>query len=267
MTARIYPWYIIIPGKGDDAMDTGKIYQYIFRRKSVRSYDSSPLDAAVTDEIASLIPKLKPLYDIRTDISVVPGDTIRGMFAIKAPHYLVFSSENAEGYLENAGFMLQQMDLALSSMGLGSCWVGFARPSREIPVKEGMEFVIAMAFGKPAGSPHRESLSEFSRKPKDRISDVKEDPILEAARLAPSSTNSQPWYFIRARDRIHVYCRSLNRLTGKFYEKFNRIDIGIACCHIWLAGLHHGKNPVFMKDRKSAQAIPGYDYILTVSGI
>ncbi|NLW03534.1 MAG: nitroreductase [Clostridiaceae bacterium] len=248
-------------------MDTGKLYQSIFRRKSVRSYETSPLEASVTDKIASLIPGLKPLYDIRTDISIVPGDSIRGIFAIKAPHYLVFSSENTEGYLENAGFILQQMDLALSSMGLGSCWVGFARPSREIPVMEGMEFVIAMAFGKPMGSPYRESLSEFKRKPLEKIANALEDPFLEAARLAPSSTNSQPWYFIRSGNKVHVYCRSLNRLTGMFYEKFNRMDVGIACCHIWLAGLRHGKDPVFMKDRKSAQAIPGYEYILTVSGI
>jgi len=248
-------------------MGIGKLYQSIFRRKSVRSYETLPLEAAATEEITSFIPGLKPLYDIRTDISIVPGDSIRGIFAIKAPHYLVLSSENSEGYLENAGFILQQMDLALSSMGLGSCWVGFARPSRGIPVKKGMDFVIAMAFGKPMGSPHRESLSEFNRKPLDKIANVPEDPVLEAARFAPSSTNSQPWYFIRSGDMIHVFCRSLNRLTGKFYEKFNRIDIGIACCHIWLAGLHQGKNPVFMKDRKSAQAMPGYDYILTVSGI
>jgi len=248
-------------------MDTEKLYQSIFRRKSVRKYQMTPLDTSVTDEVSGLIPSLKPLFDIRTDVSLVPGDAIRGLLALKAPHYLVFSSENREGYLVNAGFMLQQMDLALSAMGLGTCWVGLAKPSEEITIQPGMEFVIAMAFGKPAVSLHRERLSEFNRKPLGKIANVHEDPLLEAARLAPSSVNSQPWYFIKEGGRIHAYCIRSGLLKALLYEKLNKIDMGIALCHIWLAGLNHGKNPVFSRETEYPEAPAGYEYILTVSGI
>lgn len=248
-------------------MENEKLYQTIFRRKSVRRYDMTPLEASVIDEVSKLIPVLKPLYDIRIDIQLVPGSAIRGMLAVRAPHYLILSSENKEGCLVNAGFVLQQMDLALSAMGLGSCWVGLAKPSAEIAIKPGMEFVIAMAFGKPAGSPHRESLSEFIRKPLSQITDTPDDPLLEAARLAPSSVNSQPWHFKRTGEKIHAYCVKPSRLKTMVYERLNRIDMGIAICHIWLAAQHHGKEPVFIREPQLKEAPSGYEYVVTVSGV
>lgn len=248
-------------------MDYERLYRSIFRRKSVRRYDMTPLGSSVLDEVSGLINDLKALFDIKTDISIVPGDRIRGLFAIRAPHYLVFYSEAREGYLENSGFMLQQMDLALSSMGLGSCWVGLAKPPEEMFTKHGMEFVIAMAFGRPAGSPHRASISEFSRKPLDRISNVHEDPVLEAARLAPSSVNSQPWYFVRSGSDIHVYCVRPGRLKALIYSKLNRIDVGIACCHIWLAALKQDKKPVLERKTEIPGESEGYEYVLTISGV
>jgi len=39
-------------------MGIGKLYQSIFRRKSVRSYETLPLEAAATEEITSFIPGL-----------------------------------------------------------------------------------------------------------------------------------------------------------------------------------------------------------------
>jgi len=256
---------IIYREKEDDAMDREELYRSVFRRKSVRRYDMTPLDSSVLEKVEGLIPELEPLWGIKTDLRIVPGNDIRGMFAIRAPHYLVLSSETGEGYLENAGFMLQQMDLALSSMGLGSCWVGMAKPPENMTFGPGMEFVIAMAFGKPVGSPYRNNSSEYHRKPLDRISDVRGDEVLEAARLAPSSVNSQPWYFIRKAGRIDVYCVKHGYLKPSVYSRLNRIDIGIACCHIWLAELHHGRNTAFARTPESAELHEGYDYVLTIS--
>ncbi len=44
---------------------------------------------------------------------------------------MIISSENTEGYLMNIGFIFQQMDLYLSSIGLGSCWLGMAKPTEK----------------------------------------------------------------------------------------------------------------------------------------
>jgi nitroreductase len=150
------------------------------------------------------------------------------MFGIKAPHYLVFGSEEKERALENIGFIGQQLDLFCAGSEIGSCWVGGSKPgekeSSELP------FVICMAFGKPAEALHRE-LSEFKRKPLGEISEGA-DERLEAARLAPSAVNSQNWYFAAQNGIIHCYRKKANPVLGFIYDKLNCIDMGIALCHI-----------------------------------
>jgi hypothetical protein len=93
-----------------------------------------------------------------------------------------------------------------------------------------LPYVIALAFGKPAEPLHRE-LSAFKRKPLSAISEGS-DPRLEAARLAPSARNMQNWYFIAHSGSIHCYLKKPNPLVGLMFGKMNRIDLGIAICHI-----------------------------------
>jgi nitroreductase len=95
-----------------------------------------------------------------------------------------------------------------------------------------MEFVIFIAFGLPDESQWR-SLPEFRRKTLAEISD-QEDPRLECARLAPSSTNSQPWYFTHEQNLIHAYCCEAGFLRHKMLGNMNRIDMGIALAHLYL---------------------------------
>ena len=61
--------------------------------------------------------------------------------------------------------MLQQMDLFLSANGIGSGWQGMPRLTKEILNTSKLEFVILLAFGKPKERLHRETVSEFKRKP------------------------------------------------------------------------------------------------------
>src|SRR5690606_38406218 len=99
-------------------------------------------------------------------------------------------------YLTNAGYILQQLDLYLSANGLGSCWLGIAKPTKDESFFSGLKFVITLAFGKPAEKLHRNEIGEFNRLPLDKIRDaVGMDNLLEPARLAPSANNSQRWYF------------------------------------------------------------------------
>jgi len=130
----------------------------IRKRKSIREYDMAELDASTLEQVRGQIANLPPLCPgIRFSVEIV-GRT-RGMFGIKAPHYLVFRSEKKDGAYENIGFVGQQMDLFFSELGLGSCWLGMAKPEEN--GGEALPFVISMAFGKPAEPLHR-SLSEGS---------------------------------------------------------------------------------------------------------
>lgn len=152
----------------------------------------------------------------------------------KAPHYIAIYSEKKEGYLTNVGFIYQQVDLFLQSIGLGSVWLGMGkyRPDqKDIPDDE--EFVILIAFGKVKSELCR-PLEDFKRKSLNAISDSF-DSKLEVARLAPSSVNSQPWYFLKEDEYYNIYCEKLNFIKRKILGKLNKIDIGIALAHLYVA--------------------------------
>jgi len=218
----------------------------IRKRKSIRKFDMTPLDTATLEMVKTHFANLSPLYP-NIDYTIEIAGKTKGMFNIKAPHYLIFNSEEKEGYLENIGFIGQQLDLFLSASGLGSCWLGAAKPmskeesalsDKEEPVpsdtsdkkRSTLSHIICIAFGNPAESLHRE-LSGFKRKP---LSDVSEgnDERLEAARLAPSGMNAQNWYFIAEGGKIHCYVKKPNPLLGLMLGKMSSIDLGIAICHI-----------------------------------
>ena len=231
------------------------LYNYIWKRKSVRKYDMTPLGREELNQIIKYADNLKPLYhDIAIEYEIVSN--VKSLFKVEAPHYFIISSEKEEGYLENAGFMFQQMNLFLSSIGLGSCWLGMAKPSAGFETK--LPFVIALAFGTPAEPPHR-TLSGFKRKSLPDIS-TGEDDRIEAARLAPSSVNSQNWFFAAEDGKIDVYQKKT--IFAKFNENLNKIDMGIALCHLYLATEHFGKEFVFSKEAEKEKK--GYTYTGTV---
>ena len=201
--------------------------EIIRKRKSIRKYDPAKLDAARLDAVRAQIEAVMPLFpDIRYSVGIT--DKTKGMFGLKAPHYLLFYSEEKDGSLENIGFIGQQMDLFFSGSGLGSCWLGMAKPEER--EAGGLPFVICMAFGKPAEPLHRD-ISEFKRKSLDEIIEGA-DERLEAARLAPSGMNAQNWFFAADGGKIHCYITKPGGLLGFGSNRLGFIDMGIALCHI-----------------------------------
>jgi len=202
--------------------------EIIRKRKSVRKYDPTPLDAATMEAVRAEISKVKPLYpDIK--FSIETTTKTKGILGVKAPHFLIFGSEDKPGSHENIGFIGQQLDLYFSANGLGACWLGASKPGETM--ESDLPYVIALAFGKPAEPLHRELLA-FKRKPLSAISEGN-DSRLEAARLAPSGVNMQSWFFIADSGKIHCYLKKANPLLGLVLGKMSHIDLGIAICHIW----------------------------------
>lgn len=218
-------------------------------------------------EIENRVKTLAALHgDIKTEITLLPHDAVKGLLAIKAPHYLLIFSENKKGYLENAGYMLQQMDLHLSSMGLGTCWLGMAKPTSGFNNVSPLPFVIAMAVGTPSEPVHRNSEAEFKRKLKVEIcSTPYHSHIIESARLAPSATNSQPWRFRTTPEMIHAYRVNVNLLKAWLYERMNQIDMGIALCHLQLAAEAEGYQVTMIHDEEAVEDHPiGTQYTMTL---
>jgi len=233
----------------------------IRKRKSVRKYKPEKLDQETLLKVQGQIKKLTPLYpDIETSVTIV--DKVKRTFGITAPHYLVIYSEDKEGTYENVGFIGQQMDLFFSENGLGSCWLGVAKPGKdaeeEVENRGQLKYMICIAFGLPAEPLHR-SVNEFKRKPLSLMS-VGTDSRLEGARLAPSGVNAQGWFFIGSSGRIHCYRKSPKGLTKmiRIYSQLSLIDIGIAICHIAV----ESENFEFIKEHQVPEK-DGFIYVGT----
>ena len=140
--------------------------------------------------------------------------------------------------MENVGFVFQQLDLYLQSIGLGVCWLGMgklnAQGIEQTKRDDGLRCVMMMTFGYPKGDALRSDAAEFKRKSLAEIADCA-DERLEAARLAPSSINSQPWYFVHEGEVIHAYCTRQGLIRNRALGEMNRIDMGIALAQLYVA--------------------------------
>ena len=224
--------------------------EMIFKRKSCRSFTNIPVDAATIETIKAF--SMKPLYlDIKVHWDIIPRNQVKCICPWTTPQLITIYSEEADGYLENIGFLFQQMDLYLQTLGLGVCWLGLGRMNpKTTTAVEGMKFVIMLAFGHPKGDQLRQTAKDFKRKSMEQITD-KVDPRLEPARLAPSAVNSQPWYFAHGDDSIHVYCS----------RKGSRLDIGIALAHLYVAS---EENFCFFEG-KNVPEVSGFEYMGSVT--
>lgn len=241
------------------------IYDAIFKRKSIRKYENSPLDERVLIRISEELNNLTPLYDdIKIDVKIISGDDVKLRGMKQAPHYLAIFSENKEGYLTNLGFMLQQMDLLFSASGIGSCWQGIPSPKGHVTKNSDLKFVILIAFGIPTEPLYREETSEFKRKSLENITDISDaNGLLEPVRLAPSAINSQPWFLTGTKDQIHVCSNKPNFLKAMLVNKYISIDVGIAIYHLTVSAEHFKKTTkiLFNKDEATPK---GCNYIATV---
>ena len=225
------------------------LQEMIFRRKSCRSFTNVPVDGAMLETIKAF--SMRPLYpEIKVRWDIVSREQVKCICPWTTPQLVAVYSEETDGWQENAGFLFQQMELYLQSLGLGVCWLGLGRMNPKTTTQvAGMQFVILLAFGHPKGDRLRHDLKQFKRKTPEQIAD-RPDPRLEPARLAPSAVNGQPWYFVHDEDAVHTYCKS----------KGNRLDVGIALAHLYVA---NAESFCFFKAEKYP-AVSEYDYIGSV---
>ena len=206
------------------------LYETIFTRRSVRQYDSTPLDAAELERIQSYISDVKQLPGQTARFEMVEDDKYKGGMA---PHAILAYSEKTDAALVNVGYALQELDLWLQSIGYGSIWCGMASVKESSP-----DYRILLGFGKTS-VPLRSGESDFKRK---KLADMssEDNAIARAARVAPSAVNFQPWKLVFSENKvlIHANVRGIGKvIPGKLYL----YDLGIVTKHAQLALEHEGK--------------------------
>ena len=203
------------------------------RRRSVRAYRAEAISDATLADLRAYMDGLVPLFpDAKVEGRIIPTSHGNFMQKWKTPHFIAIFSDGSDEGLINVGFMYQQLDLYAQSLGLGTCWVGLGSLTGEESVPEGMKLAVMMAIGIPDGVPER-TASDFKRKAMNEVSDHPDD-RLEALRLAPSATNSQPWFVTHEGDTLHIWREELGIIKQRTHGRMNKIDTGIGLCHLYV---------------------------------
>lgn len=216
-----------------------ELYMQLFRRKSFHKFGQLfPMEESDLVAIQSAIDGLVPLMpDIRVRTRIV--DESQTNCRRGAQKCVLFYSEEKYNSLVNVGYMGQQLDLKLVSMGYGTLWYGLGKTDEA--EYDGLGFVIMIAVGKVAPDSFREDMYKAKRK---TVSDIWEGPALPLAdivRFAPSACNSQPWLVKNTGDTLQVFRFRKKGMVGlipmAFVSWYNRIDIGIflLCLEVCMA--------------------------------
>ncbi len=233
----------------------------IFRRRSVRSYLSDPLSDVQLTAIERALEECKRLLpEVRFAVRIVPRDRATFLQKWRTPQFLAIFTDQTDDGLLNAGFICQQLDLRLQAMGLGTCWVGLSSLNDGEFIPEGMKLALMMAVGLPDGVAERNGAADFKRNPLAEIADAP-DARLEPLRLAPSATNSQPWYVTHEGDVLHLWRTVWGPIRQRTLGRMNKLDMGIGLAHLYVA------NEQTFRFWRAADAptLDGYVYVGSVA--
>jgi nitroreductase len=236
-------------------------YTVIPERRSRRQFEPTPVVRELLEHLRTVCAEFRPSPNARAVVVTESPDRVfRGAVGpygkIKgATAFIAFIGNMDSPHVqEEVGYTGEGIILEATSLKLSTCWVGgFFRPkvvASLIGINENERVLAVTPIGYAVerqtreerlmtgfGLTHkRRALSRIATGlPKSEWTDwIKA--ALEAARLAPSAVNRQPW-------KIHVEPDSITVSVNRRVPNFNvsrRLDCGIAMLHIEVAALNYG---------------------------
>ncbi len=228
-------------------------YPCIAERTSRRNFDGRLPEEEKLARLERVCREFRPFPECRAELVREPATGVfKGILGsygrvTGAPSYIAFIGDmNSARVQECLGYTGEGLILEAAALGLGTCWVGgFFRPGVvagqvRLGASEKIIAVSPVGTAPPklrfsdrtikvlAGSKGRKSLRELLLG--DPIPDEKILKGLEAARLAPSAVNRQPWRFLIDADSITI---SPDRPEKHPFISL-RLDCGIAMLHLEL---------------------------------
>lgn len=273
------------------------VIETIKERTSVRTFDEErPLSEAQRRLIGQYADLLSNPFGVdkvkiamADKVNLQPGEKLGTYGIIKgAQFYLGLMCEDSPIGLIAAGYEFEQLILYITSLGLGTVWLGatfsYKRFSRTMKIPSGYILPAVSPVGIAAKRRMVERVmrrfaKSDTRKPWDELffdgnfttpltlwNAGVYDNALEMVRLAPSATNTQPWRIIKIGNDFHFYAAT--KLKADASElTFRYIDMGIALCHFHLTCISDKIAGSFKFDDPKLPGCPAtYRYIATWRG-
>ncbi|MHB9032991.1 MAG: nitroreductase family protein [Anaerolineae bacterium] len=248
-------------------MDNSALYQAILARRSTRKY-TAHVEAhylAEVQQVCANPPGLIPENTFNATIQALQPDkdltVILGAYGrLVAPPYVVVPTlSGAHNILVDLGYRTQQIVIAITQLGLGSCYVGTLthdeQTRRFFQIPNGQQHAAVIAFGHPAenlgGVFHNRIVRALAgannKLPVNQLyyDDLAEpalqpppnwEPLIEAARAAPSAVNTQPWRFLGRDNHLYLFSVRHSPRYGKGQgAAYKYYDCGICLANLQLA--------------------------------
>jgi nitroreductase len=231
-------------------------YKAIFQRHSQRKYSGEVPSDEVTERIEKVCNDFRPFPGARAVLVRDPAKAVFkgavGEFFYKVtetPYYITFIGEmDAPNVHAITGYLGEGVILEATALGLNTCWVGgFYRPKEvikqiDLEVGERVMGITPIGYSKEQTDRVGVSSKQYRRKSLSKLvltGEIRDNWVktaLEAARIAPSAGNRQPWRFSMSEDSITVSANS----NKKDFRVSRRFDCGISMLHIELGALVSG---------------------------
>lgn len=264
---------------------TMDIIQAMQERRSVRSYDRRPLDPTVIAQLKIAIDNSYTLFGgnvtIRLKSFDLKGDfrpSTYGVIKGASDFFLIGIGEGDDSAL-TAGFQFEQVVLKATQLGLGTCWIAATFKGSQFDRGEKWPDGESLKIISPVGTPDKlrlfEKITRFTlgsqnRKPFSALffADNFKTPLatdnifsepLQMLRIAPSSTNSQPWRALIKDDKVLFYYKPKSPASV--------LDMGIGICHFYETEKFNGFDGSFEKESEVPAPPEDWKYLITYKRI
>ncbi len=247
------------------------VIQLITQRCSWRNYNGKAIEEDKKKQLIDFMSKVKDCpfgsiaaFELVHD-SLDGKKTVPGTYGLikRAESFIVGTVKKAEKDLEDFGFLFEKIILYATDIGLSTCWMGGTFSQTSFADKVALKQDETLPAISPVGYPAKKrammdtmihlTVGSKRRKPwKDIFFNKNSDTALqekdagkyaiplEMARLAPSSSNSQPWRIIKDKDRFHFLLKRSIKFDKFSMADLQRIDMGICMSHFELVAREAG---------------------------
>jgi len=240
------------------------VCELIRMRKSARTHTGETIAPDILEQLTESCNRLdRGLVGEEARFKVLEKSFIKGAkvklgnYGLqKNPRYFFAGAvKKSDMARESYGYLMEQLILKATDLGLGTCWIGFfdRKFFFDFKIEHDEIFPATCTVGHMADRRLFEKISRAAVRADQRKSPealffdgsfdtplsladgTPEQEVLEMVRLAPSSGNSQPWRIIKEKDSPtwHFFLKKIK--TMYFKAGLHHIDMGIAMCHFELA--------------------------------
>lgn len=247
------------------------ILDIIKNRTSVRGFSDKEVSTNTINDLVGYISNMKSPYEnnVRFEFLVEDSEIKKlggkvGTYGVikGAKNYIAIIGDKGKDTLYQIGYMGESLVIYLTSLGLGSCWMGGTYDkgsfNKRLKLKDNEKLYIVIPFGYPLDKRSRvDYFMRFAARSNQRKSWEEiffkgnyEQPLLEdeeqylealeGLRMSPSASNKQPWVVIKKGHYYDFYLKPTTGYGDALGFKIQEIDIGIAMFHFEAVLKDHG---------------------------